>query len=152
MLTLMSRLGKSFGWMVLMVLVTGCGSSDLGSVSGKIHLDGEPLANAVVTFYPENADVTAGKGAASFGRTDESGYYELHYNRDAKGAEIGAHKVAITTLQESSGGDYGAGVKELVPTKYNSNTELTAQVTSGSNRIDFLDLDSKGRIEQGRGY
>lgn len=60
--------------------------------------------------------------------------------------------VEITTLQEG-GGDYGPGVKESVPVKYNEQSELIVEVKSGHNTIDFLDLDSEGPISQGeRGY
>lgn len=130
----------------------GCADSELGTVRGTVQMDGKPLPNAVVTFYPLEPDVSAGKGGASYGRTDDAGEYELQYNRDSKGAEIGRHKVEISTRQESSGGDYGADIPETVPAKYNSQTTLTAEVASGHNTIDFLDLDSSGSIARGRGY
>lgn len=145
-----------YGWTAIvvcsMVWVAGCADSDLGTVSGMVQMDGKPLPDAVITFYPIEPDVSSGKGRASSGRTNEDGYYELQYNREAKGAEIGRHKVEITTAQESAGGDYGPGVKESVPTKYNSQTELEVEVTSGHNTIDFPDLDSAGSITRGRGY
>ena len=59
------------------------------------------------------------------------------------------HTIFITTLEE--GGGYGPGQKELVPTKYNVASTLTVEVKPGNQVIDFLDLDSEGDIEQGRG-
>lgn len=64
-----------------MATVVGCGNSDLGTVTGTVHLDGQPLADAVVTFYPQGVDPAAGGGGASYGRTDETGAYELQYQR-----------------------------------------------------------------------
>ncbi len=126
---------------VLVGVLAGCGNSKLGRVEGTVLLDGEPLEGAVVTFYPMHA------GAASYGRTDARGHYELRYNRQEMGAEVGKHKVEITTYEE--GGDYGPGRKELLPTRYNYETELEVEVQPGRNVIDFLDLTSEGEIEQG---
>ncbi|MCR9293891.1 MAG: DUF4198 domain-containing protein [bacterium] len=138
----------------LLVLIAGCGNSSIGRVTGTVHLDGQPLEGAVITFYPVTAGAAAQGmrgGGASYGRTDAEGKYELVYNRDEKGAELGEHKVVITTLEEGGGGDYGAGSPEKLPKRYNVETELTATVTSGSNTIDFLDLTSEGEKQEARG-
>ena len=138
----------------LCVLGAGCGDSDLGRVTGTIHLDGQPLQDAMVTFYPiasESAVKSGDRGGASYGRTDANGEYELIYSRTKKGAEIGEHRVVITTLEEGGGGDYGPGTPEKLPKKYNVETALTAEVKPGSNVIDFLDLDSEGDKQQARG-
>ncbi|MFN3192123.1 MAG: carboxypeptidase regulatory-like domain-containing protein [Aureliella sp.] len=139
---------------VVVAGLVGCGDGSLGSVSGTIHLDGEPLEGAVISFYPIVTDAEAAsmdRGRASHGRTDASGKYSLIYTRDKNGAEIGKHKIVITTLEEGGGGDYGGGQKERVPKKYNVDTTLEAEVTSGSNTIDFLDLDSEGEKQEARG-
>ena len=133
------------------VACVGCGESGppLGQVSGTVTMDGAPLANALVTFTPE-----AG-GRGSMGKTDANGKYELAFV-DSKGALIGAHKVSVTTIQESSGGttemssdspeyanqgssaDYDkAVVKEPIPEKYNTKTELTFDVKAGANTYDI---------------
>lgn len=134
--------------------LVGCGNGSLGSVSGTIHLDGQPLEGAVVSFYPVVSEADAAtmeRGRASHGRTDENGKYTLIYSRDENGAEIGKHKVFITTMEEGGGGDYGGGKKEMVPKKYNVDTTLEVEVSGGSNTIDFLDLDSEGEKQKERG-
>lgn len=141
-----------FSSLLLVVTALGCGDSGLGTVSGTVHMDGQPLSDAVITFYPVVENTAQGGGGASYARTDENGEYILQYNRSTQGAEIGRHKVEITTLVEGGGGDYGPGVKEIVPNKYNVDTELMVEVTSGHNVIDFLELDSSGPVTQGRGY
>ena len=136
------------------VLGVGCADSDLGQVTGTIHLDGQPLEGAMVTFYPiasESVVKSGDRGGASYGRTDANGEYELIYSRTKDGAEIGEHKVVITTLEESGGGDYGPGTPERLPKKYNVETTLTAEVKPGRNVIDFLDLNSEGEKQQARG-
>ena len=132
----------------LTLLSTGCGSSgDVGYVSGKVKLNGEPLANATITFYPSGA-------RGSFGRTDEKGYYYLQHLKNQDGAVIGEHRVTVSTLviAEVNRGNNGydgegatqqsvtlAGRPESMPPKYldPKKTELTATVTPGSNEIDF---------------
>jgi len=122
-----------------LVLAIGCSQGDMpdiGYVEGTVTLDGNPVANALVTFQPEHA-------RPSYGRTDDSGHYELSYTDDAKGATIGAHTVSIST---ASGGDPDQDIpasKETIPAKYNANTELKADVKAGDNEIDFP-LESAG--------
>lgn len=120
----------------VIVLVVGCDRGDLpdlAPVSGTVTMDGQPLANKEVVFAPKG-------GRPSVGRTNEQGQYTMMYTVEIPGAIIGEHKVIISTpLPE--GGNY-AGYRETVPKKYNVNSELQTEVTSGRNRKDF-DLKSK---------
>ncbi len=117
-----------FGVMASLTACGGGGSDapDLGQVKGKITLDGAPLADASVSFMPE-------KVRASGATTDSSGNYELIYIRDETGAAIGKHKVVVTKLVDE---------KETIPAKYNTESELSADVKAGSNEFNF-DLTSK---------
>lgn len=124
-------------------LLCGCGGKNLGYVSGKVTMDGKPLPNAMVTFTP----VEGGRPAAA--RTNESGQYELIYDRDSGGALIGEHVVRITTYSEvvKDDGDSVDIHPETVPERYNVNSELKATVESGSNEYNF-DLTSGGEVFQ----
>ncbi|MCA9193219.1 MAG: carboxypeptidase regulatory-like domain-containing protein [Planctomycetales bacterium] len=132
-----------FCWaLFLIVAFTGCGNGNIGHVEGTVTLDGKPLPNAGIEFFPQ-----AG-GGLSAGRTDENGHYELYYGREGMGAEVGEHLVQIRTAGiGSADGDYGPTSKELIPVQYNNRSELVRTVKAGSNTIDF-DLESKGRIVQ----
>ncbi|MFH1299945.1 MAG: hypothetical protein ABIK07_02705 [Planctomycetota bacterium] len=140
----MMKFSKSFIFALIsvfpLIFSVGCGGSgasdqpELGTVSGVVTMDGQPLANVMVTFNPT-------QGRPSIGKTDEAGNYELGYLREAKGALIGTHVVSITTPQEAptpSGQTYN----DPVPAKYNSKTTLTGEVKAGDNTINF-DLVSK---------
>jgi hypothetical protein len=124
--------------LLIVFAVAGCSSQSLpenvGQVTGKVTLAGEPLADALVTFAP-----VAQGGTTSLGRTDANGVYKLNYARDVDGAQIGENRVLISTY--SAGNPEGdpprPAVPEKVPAKYNTNTELKADVKSGSNTIDF---------------
>ncbi|MCA9015149.1 MAG: hypothetical protein KDA74_06495 [Planctomycetaceae bacterium] len=121
---------------MLSLCCAGCGEGtpsdtpDLGRVSGTVTMDGKPLANVAVTFEPET-------GKPSFGRTDESGHYELVYKNE-QGAKVGQHTVRVTTPTE---GPEDTG-KDPIPAKYNTKSTLKKEVKQGANEIN-LELTSK---------
>jgi hypothetical protein len=128
-----------------MLVVTGCGGgrSDLAAASGTVKLDGQPLADALVEFVPQGT-----QGVVSLGRTDTSGKYYMMASRSAKGASRGENKVRITTYEILDEGGKQKVVRERVPTKYNSATELVVTVKSGSNKFDFDLSTSGGKVEK----
>ncbi|MCA9131094.1 MAG: carboxypeptidase regulatory-like domain-containing protein [Planctomycetales bacterium] len=138
----MRNLLRQCSLLAIAVTTIGCGSGDIGYVEGTVKLDGQPLPNAMLEFYPQD------KGGLSSGRTDANGHYELYYGREGKGAEVGEHLVQIRTAGVGdAGGDYGPTSKERIPVQYNNKSELVRKVESGRNTIDF-DLESKGKIVQ----
>ena len=134
--------GKRYWWfgLFLLGLVAGCTSGNMGSVSGTVTLDGKPLPNATVEFQPVDGT------RPSYGVTDENGYYTLSYTHSQSGAEVGKHKVKISTGGEDEDEQGNAIIiPEKVPAKYNYSSELIREVKPGSNTIDFQ-LDSNGPI------
>ncbi len=150
----MSRLVQ--GILILPFLIcAGCGESGprLYPVSGTVKLDGTPKPKLMVTFTP-----IEGGTPIAVGQTNEKGEYTLRTNA-RKGAVQGQHKVAITTIHEaveepkvqsnapSGSADYmnQANIrpqefklpKELIPAKYNKNSELVRDVDGGNAVIDF---------------
>ncbi|WP_241676355.1 carboxypeptidase-like regulatory domain-containing protein [Bremerella volcania] len=124
---------------IALIGLVGCGSgSGVAPVSGTVTLDGEPLANALVSFYPQEE----GK-RFSTGTTDASGHYELVYTNDQQGAAIGRHTVKITTATVQGEGGPAKPPKEKLPAKYNDQSELVVEVASGSNSNTDFDLQSK---------
>jgi hypothetical protein len=128
-----------------LILIAGCGTSqptNVGKVSGKVTLEGQPLPDAVVTFSP----VKEG-GSAALGRTDSSGRYSLSYAQGVEGAEVGENRVSISTFDEGDpGGDPPRPkVLEKVPLKYNVRSELVRDVKPEDNTIDF-ELKSDGPV------
>ena len=120
-------------------LFVGCGQEvQIATVKGQVVMDGNPVAGALVVFQPEH-------GRPSNGKTDDQGQYELNYSQSEKGAVVGLHSVRITTGQAAStseGKVVQAAVPEKLPARYNSKSELTADVTAGDNEVDFT-LESK---------
>lgn len=125
--------------------LVGCGTGvedqpDLGRVTGQVTLDGQPLAGANIYFQPIEG------GRNSTATTDDQGNYILDYLRDLKGAKIGQHKIRVSTFVEPVKGDDGKvenpGKKELVPDKYNKQTELEKEVKAGENVINLEIISS----------
>lgn len=135
---------------------TDYGKLGLIDVTGVITLDGNPLPYAVVTFEdPET-------GQFSYGQTDESGYYEMQLDTEMSGVVPGDKVVRISTTKKilglNSGEEGGASEgeaeegdaepsaadtsHELVPAKYNKDSELRASVSASETTFDF-DLKSE---------
>jgi hypothetical protein len=118
-------------------LTAGCSQqlpTDVGKVTGKVTLDGQPLADAVVTFTP-----LASGGATAIGKTAADGSYSLTYSSGVSGAQIGENRVHISTLDAGNpdSDPPRAAVPEKVPLKYNTRTELKVEVKPGDNVLDF---------------
>lgn len=121
--------------LVAMASFVGCGAGgpSLGAVTGKVTLDGQPLPGAVVTFDP-------GTSRPSIGTTGPDGSYKLNFTPEREGAVLGSHVVRISTAVVE--GEGVTAPKETVPANYNADSELSAEVKSGSNTHNF-DLTSK---------
>ena len=122
-----------------LLALTGCdgADSDVAPVEGTLTIDGNPVANARVIFYPS-------EGRASGGLTNAKGFYTLSYVARQKGALIGKHRVTVTTAVQEGEEYNGEPVevrKEMLPKEYQSSTktELVRTVEKGSNTIN-LDL------------
>jgi len=122
-----------------LLLLAGCGEEiDPGykPVSGTVFLDGNPLADALIAFTPDD-------GSTASGRTDENGRYTLFYAARRPGARVGRNTVEITKEAAASGrADESSAMteeeSELLPSRYNTQTELSATVeATNDNVIDF---------------
>jgi len=76
---------------VLLVL-SGCGKGDyppMARVTGTVTYKGKPVPNMMVNFMPK-------AGRPSWGKTDANGRFEMVFDSDYKGTELGHHKVYFT--------------------------------------------------------
>ena len=118
--------GKTVAW-----IFSASNETPLGQVAGTVLLDGNPVSAATVEFTPE-------EGSTSYGITDSRGYYRLQYLPDSPGAVTGHHTVRITTYdwQTTDNGEK-VEVEEKLPLRYNQQSTLEANVTSGSQTLDW---------------
>ncbi len=96
MLSRLQIMGQALTLLTAVVL-SGCGGGpELVEVAGVATLDGQPLANVLVTFVPE-----ATKDRAAFrsmGMTDQEGKFRLQAETQRPGALAGKHRVLVEDL------------------------------------------------------
>ncbi len=121
-----------------MVWIPGCGDDgpNVGRVQGVVTLGGKPLPEATVFFQHQDG------GRIARAVTDESGRYVLNFSLSKAGAIVGPNSVRISTLVEPLRDDAGrlvpgTGKEEIVPKKYNRESELVVEVKSGKNELNF---------------
>jgi hypothetical protein len=129
------------------LVLAGCGGKG-SSVGGAVTFDGAPVDGGTITFVPEGgtesprgAQIVGGKYVLKSENGLAPGKYkvEIVWNKKT-GKTIPNPNDPGTTLDET---------KQIIPTKYNSKTELTAEIKSGSNSFDF-DLKPGGPVDSGK--
>ena len=136
-------------WLIGVVLMAawGCGGTQkIANVSGKVTLDGKPLANATVTFQPFPPEGSIEAGEASIGKTNEKGEFTLTTLSGSKGAKVGKHHVLISSQFSKAPEDYsrprrgGPEQDDKVPSRYGmgQKDEIIFEVPSrGTDKADF---------------
>jgi len=113
--------------------LAGCTRQDgppLGRVTGRVTLDGVPVAGAGLEFI-------ADAGGVAYGKTDASGHYQMNFGASRTGAIIGKNRVRITAGDRVAVGEKKYESTEVFPKKYNVNSEQVVDVQKGANRFDF---------------
>ena len=125
------------------ILLAGCSDPGpaLGTVTGTITLEGEPVEGAFVYFMPL---FEGGREAVCTQKTDASGSYEMMYSIDRKGVLVGKHQVQVTTEDWPKRPDgTNAHIPERIPRWYfGPDSVLEFDVKEGENVADF-DLTKK---------
>lgn len=113
---------------------SGCGNADRATVSGRVSVQGRPLAEGVVTFRPGlktpgpefSGDITGG---------------EYHVEKDVL---PGQYTVEVRSWKKTGRivkSPFGTDTEEIVnaiPERYwGPQTELSVELQPGSNRADF---------------
>jgi hypothetical protein len=125
-----------------LLLAAGCGSEyPTARVSGRILVDGKPVAKLRVTFAPIGTAEKPISGPPSIAYTDEEGRYTLKTVEHTPGAVIGPCRVRISTVEEADL-DFNAKVPSRparrLPPIYNDETTLTFEVPrEGTDSADF---------------
>ncbi len=121
--------------------IVGCGGAKYAPVSGRVTLDGQPLADAVVIFQPIGDPKSPG-GPGSAGKTNANGEYTLQVVEPGRraGALVGKHQVQISTrITAPSGDDSSKTPPDRVPAKY-SREPLTFDVPAEGTGAAHFDL------------
>jgi hypothetical protein len=132
------RATKLLSALVLTVAFAGCSSKPAGGVvKGTVTLDGQPLATGQILF------VVADQNAQSAEATITAGHFEALVPPGEKRVEIRAPKVTgKQKMYDTPDSPTVDTVVELLPAKYNVNSELKMTVAGGEQEQSF-DLKSK---------
>ncbi len=134
-----SRNAKAFTLGIL--ILCGCQEGpELGEVTGKVTMQGQPVPFAYVVFQP----IERGTYASAYTKVD--GTYNLQFSESRNGAQVGKHQISIRTAAEDEiqveDKTTGLMVTPPLPAGYQGRLEFTfdREVASGENVQDF-DLD-----------
>jgi hypothetical protein len=116
------------------VVATGCSRTGpaVEFVEGKVLLNGEPLADAMIGYSPAESS-----GLGAFGRTDAVGMYKLTTARGATrlgGAPIGSYVVTVRK--------YRNRLDDLGPQPDPSDAQAAAKWQAEANRLIAMPPDS----------
>lgn len=126
----------------------GCTKGDrvaVVPVSGKVLLDGQPLAFGAVTFQPM-------RGQPATGTIQPDGSFKLSTYRENDGAAVGQHHVKITCYRSQDPAVKRSGPNEslgesLVPARYTNfdTSGLTVAVLADGNSPFVFELKSESK-------
>jgi hypothetical protein len=143
------------GWTAvaaMMVSVMGCSKSpdpwNRAAAQGNVTLDGAPLKEGTITFFPSGAT----KGPAAGGEIRD-GRYEIPADG---GPVVGTNRIEIRSVQktgrivkspmavESSGPpiDMVEELKEVVPPEYNRNSKLEFTILEAGENVNDVAIES----------
>lgn len=116
-----------------LALAGGCGGQTKAQVSGTITLDGVPVENGVIQFYPTGgAGQTAGGGI-------ENGKYKVEASVGEMTVTVTASKVVgKQKLYDTPDSPVVDKVVEVIPDEYNKVSTLKVTLKAGANQnVDF---------------
>ena len=128
---------------LIALLLPGCGGTDyeLAPVSGRVTLDGKPLAEAKVSFQPvAGQSDQPNPGPGSYGTTDADGRYTLRtIEPDADGAVVGPHKVRLTGKMppQDPADDTAPVFKDVIPPQWRDGSQTFEVPPEGTDQADF---------------
>ena len=127
------RIGRiAVGLVACALAAAGCDGSGLADVSGTVTVDGTPIEEGAITFYPVD-----GQGQTAGGPIKDGKY--------SVPVSVGKMKVSISypraigkkKLYNTPESPEGIIWKEGLPGRYNEQSELTFEVKSGKNTKDW---------------
>jgi hypothetical protein len=120
------------------VMLAGCSSDDgMAEVHGNVIVDGQPATIGSISFFPED-----GKSPTTGGEI-VNGRYSVKVPLGNNRVQIRvSKKVGERKLYDTPDSPVQATLEEVLPAKYNTNSELLYEVVAGSQEKNW-DLKSK---------
>lgn len=133
---MIARTLKPISSACLLLLATGCGSANRHPLAGTVTLDGQPLETGVIQFIPAQET----KGPSAGGHITD-GKFRVDSDH---GIVAGNYRVEITSVRKTgrkirtTWGEMTDEQQNLIPFRYNRDSELTAEVAAeGGGTFDF---------------
>ncbi len=118
--------------LAVLALVGGCKKRTTGTVSGVVTIDGTPVKTGAISFFPTN------RKAATAGGEITDGQYSAEVAPGVAKVEIRVPKVVgQKKLYNTPDSPVRPIMAEVLPAKYNDETQLTVDVQLGTNQHDF---------------
>jgi len=123
-----------------LLAAAGCGSGRV-PLTGEVAIDGQPIDEGTITFVSSDKSADTAKSSAKI----EGGKYK--FDKET-GPLPGKYKVEFTWLKKTGrkvptgDGEMREDKVNVLPPQFNSASTHTAEVTSGSTKLDFA-LTSK---------
>lgn len=109
-----------------LAMVAGCSQGPkFGDVSGQVTLDGKPVNAGIIRFFPIDGNTGTGSSEISKGQ-----YLAKHVPVNKFRVDISASNVPAVPVE-------GVVYPEIIPSRYNAQSELTLDVAEGTNQKDF---------------
>lgn len=132
----LTRVLSGVAALALLGLSAGCGGPPQATVSGTVTLDGKPVENGTISFYPTaNSGQTAGGGI-------ENGQFTLTASPGEMTVLISANKVVGKQKMFKDGPETDK-IIELIPDRYNKTSELKVTLKPGVNENVNFELTTK---------
>jgi hypothetical protein len=115
------------------IVIAGCSTdTDHGTLQGNVTLDGEPLPTGLIRFIPADGQTPTADATISDGK------FTAKVPVGEKRVSISAPKVVGTRkFYDTPDAPTVDIVEELLPARYNAQSELTITVTAGDQPQDF---------------
>ncbi len=125
----------SFLAILAVTSLAGCDMSDPARreypVTGTVKFDGKAVETGSVLFRAVDGD------QRGFGGAIRDGNYELKATAGKMKVQISATRIIPGKFQELNPGEKSPVGEMYIPERYNTKTELTAEVQAKKNSIDF---------------
>jgi hypothetical protein len=142
----------------MLLAALGCGGGGpnykTAPVSGRVTLDGQPLANAEVYFFPTAEDTRKHEANKAIphahAQTDDQGNYKLKAVIDGRavdGGIVGENRVTVSLNERNMEKQVlKSGLpRELVPAEYNTNSTLKVTIPPEGKTENFELKGKKGK-------
>jgi hypothetical protein len=134
------------------LFLTGCGGGDnlpREEISGSVAVDGKPLDSGLITFQPDGSEATQSGASVVQGKYTiprDQGLVPGKYTVTITAAGNTPEKQVDTLTNNNMPGMPPLPAKEVIPSSYNSQSLLSAQVKAGSkNEFNFNLTAAQGK-------